>query len=457
MIIDAFMFFNEYDILESRLEYLYDTVDYFVIVESDITHSGKSKSLNYANNIDRYRKYSKKILYFPLSIDASQYNWNIKSQRTESFSPQWAVENAQRNHISQAIKLFKDDDIVIISDVDEIPNITAIKESVRQLNYVVNEEYALSLIQDMFYYNFNQKQVNSWSGSVVTTVKNMKQRGPQWFRSNRNTLSGISNGGWHLSYWGDVEHIKTKLNSFAHQEYNTEQYNSIENIQSAIEQGKDLFGRLDNQFVKFDKNTLPKDFLLAFDKSYTVKHIPHFYKKIDGFFNDHDFIFLRKMLEKFSGPAHFVEIGSYKGRSSSYMAVEIVNSGKSITFDCVDTWKGSEEHQQGQSFEDLDVVNNQLYEVFIQNMKPVEGYYTAKRMSSVEAAETYSDNSLDFVFIDAAHDYDSVKQDIISWLPKVKKGGIISGHDYPHLPVRRSVNELLTKVGFIGACWWVVK
>ena len=60
------------------------------------------------------------------------------------------------------------------------------------------------------------------------------------------------------------------------------------------------------------------------------------------------------MLEKFSGPAHFVEIGSYKGRSSSYMAVEIVNSGKSITFDCVDTWKGSEEHQQGQSFEDLD-------------------------------------------------------------------------------------------------------
>jgi hypothetical protein len=78
-------------------------------------------------------------------------------------------------------------------------------------------------------------------------------------------------------------------------------------------------------------------------------------------------------------------------------------------------------------------------------------------MSSIEAAETYLDNSLDFVFIDAAHDYDSVKQDIISWLPKVKKGGIISGHDYPHLPVRRSVNELLTKVGFIGACWWVVK
>ena len=448
------MFFNEYDILEGRLKYLYNTVDYFVIVESNITHSGKSKPLNYLANVDRYQQYAKKILYFPLAIDSKKYNWNIKSTRTESYSPSWAVENLQRNHIAKALELFSPDDIVIISDVDEIPNKHILTTVIDNLTVEVP---AITLIQDMFYYNFNQKQVIPWSGSVVTTNKSALERKPQWFRSSRSKLPTINNGGWHLSYWGDVEHIKNKLNSFAHQEYNTEQYNSIENIQSAIEQGKDLFGRLDNQFVKFDKNTLPKDFLLAFDKSYTVKHIPHFYKKIDGFFNDHDFIFLRKMLEKFSGPAHFVEIGSYKGLSSSYMAVEIVNSGKSITFDCVDTWQGSEEHQQGQSFEDLDVVNNQLYEVFIQNMKPVEGYYNAKRMSSVEAAETYLDNSLDFVFIDAAHDYDNVKQDIISWLPKVKKDGIISGHDYPHLPVRQAVNELLTKVGFIGACWWVVK
>jgi beta-1,4-mannosyl-glycoprotein beta-1,4-N-acetylglucosaminyltransferase len=454
MIIDCFMFFNEYDILEGRLKYLYNTVDYFVIVESNITHSGKSKPLNYLANVDRYQQYAKKILYFPLAIDSKKYNWNIKSTRTESYSPSWAVENLQRNHIAKALELFSPDDIVIISDVDEIPNKHILTTVIDNLTVEVP---AITLIQDMFYYNFNQKQVIPWSGSVVTTNKSALERKPQWFRSSRSKLPTINNGGWHLSYWGDVEHIKNKLNSFAHQEYNTEQYNSIENIQSAIEQGKDLFGRLDNQFVKFDKNTLPKDFLLAFDKSYTVKHIPHFYKKIDGFFNDHDFIFLRKMLEKFSGPAHFVEIGSYKGLSSSYMAVEIVNSGKSITFDCVDTWQGSEEHQQGQSFEDLDVVNNQLYEVFIQNMKPVEGYYNAKRMSSVEAAETYLDNSLDFVFIDAAHDYDNVKQDIISWLPKVKKDGIISGHDYPHLPVRQAVNELLTKVGFIGACWWVVK
>ena len=451
------MFFNELDILEGRLEYLYDKVDYFVIVESDITHSGKSKPLNYANNLDRYRKYQKKILYFPVSIDATQYNWNLKSERSESFSPSWAVENAQRNHITQAIKLFNNNDFVIISDVDEIPNITSIDESIRQLNYLSDPLTEVVLIQEMFYYNFNQKQVNPWPGPVITRVKNAINRGPQWFRSNRNRLPVIQNGGWHLSYWGDVEHIQQKLASFAHQEFNTESINNRDNIKQAIEQSKDLFDRKYIEFVPFDRQTLPREFLIAFDRSYQVKHISHFYRKIDGFFNDHDFIFLRKMLERFSGPSHFVEVGSYKGRSSSYMAVEIVNSGKNIKFDCIDTWQGSDEHQQGQSFEDVDVVNNRLFDVFLANMKPVEGYYTAKQMTSIEGAGTYNDDSLDFVFIDAAHDYDSVKQDILAWLPKVKKGGIISGHDYPHPPVRQAVNELLTGIGYIGACWWVVK
>jgi beta-1,4-mannosyl-glycoprotein beta-1,4-N-acetylglucosaminyltransferase len=231
MIIDAFMFFNELDILEGRLEYLYDTVDYFVIVESDITHSGKSKPLNYANNLHRYRKYQKKILYFPVSIDATQYNWNLKSERSESFSPSWAVENAQRNHITQAIKLFNNNDFVIISDLDEIPNITAINESIRQLNYLSDPLTEVVLIQEMFYYNFNQKQVNPWPGPVITRVKNAINRGPQWFRSNRNRLPVIQNGGWHLSYWGDVEHIQQKLASFAHQEFNTE---SIDVLTKAV-------------------------------------------------------------------------------------------------------------------------------------------------------------------------------------------------------------------------------
>lgn len=122
---------------------------------------------------------------------------------------------------------------------------------------------------------------------------------------------------------------------------------------------------------------------------------------------------------------HFVEVGCWKGMSAAYMAVEIINSGKNIKFDCVDTWRGGIEHQNF-----AEVVNDTLYDEFINNMKPVEGYYTAIRMPSVEAAATYPDNSLDMVFLDAGHDYESVKADILAWMPKVRPGGIMGGHDY---------------------------
>lgn len=184
-----------------------------------------------------------------------------------------------------------------------------------------------------------------------------------------------------------------------------------------------------------------------------MEKIPHFWQSIPGFFLDWDTQFYKFIIDQFQGAAHFVEIGSYKGRSSSYMAVEIINSGKNIKFDCVDTWMGSEEHQKGQYSEDQDVVNDRLFDVFNNNMKPVEGHYNTIRLDSVSAASNYPDRSLDFVFIDAAHDYESVKQDIIAWLPKVKIGGIISGHDYHHPPVVQAVSEMLPDASGVYACW----
>jgi predicted O-methyltransferase YrrM len=92
-------------------------------------------------------------------------------------------------------------------------------------------------------------------------------------------------------------------------------------------------------------------------------------------------------------------------------------------------------------------------------MEPVKDYYTAVRLTSVEAAATYEDSSLDFVFIDADHSYESVREDIIAWWPKVKAGGIISGHDY-HMGapgVINASNELFGYVRVTGSCWWVRK
>lgn len=451
MIIDCFTFFNEIDLLEGRLKYLNDTVDYFVIVEANITHSGKAKPFNYLDLADRYQEYANKIVYFPIKIDATKYNWNIKSARTESYSPQWAVENLQRNHIAHALKQFNLDDVVMISDVDEIPNKQMIGEVVRNLSA---EMPAIAMIQDMFYYNLNQKQVAPWAGTVITSNLLVQQRNPQWFRTKRNALPGAANGGWHLSYWGGVDNIRTKLESFAHQEHNTDEIK--DSIEQRIVAGEDLFGRKDNLFIPTDRHTLPQDFLAIFDHT-PARGIPHYYETVEGFFRPDDVAFYKKIINYFAGPAHFVEIGSYKGRSSSFMAVEIANLGKDIQFDCVDTWEGSEEHQAGQEFEDQDVVDNRMYNVFLDNMSPVQGYYTPVRMTSLEAAATYADASLDFVFIDAAHDYDSVRADILAWDPKVKEGGIISGHDYPHPPLKQAVNEIFGELPSIGACWYKIK
>lgn len=188
----------------------------------------------------------------------------------------------------------------------------------------------------------------------------------------------------------------------------------------------------------------------------------HFFQTLPGWFFFEDTGLFRLAIEHAQDGAHFVEIGSWKGQSAAYMAVEIINSGKSIKFDCVDTWKGSDEHQAGGFAEDPDVVNGSLFERFKKNLEPVEGFYTPIMTTSLEAAELYLDGSLDFVYIDAAHDFDSVCADIQAWYPKVRSGGIVSGDDYPCPAVIDAIKVMLPKLGYtsltqIGKTWHIIK
>ena len=165
--------------------------------------------------------------------------------------------------------------------------------------------------------------------------------------------------------------------------------------------------------------------------------IEHYYNNIgEDWFTYQPFY--KQMVESFSNGSHFVEVGCWKGRSASYMAVEIHNSNKKIKFDCVDLWDGSDEPLYNKN---IDVVNNVLYQVFLTNTEPVKHIINPIRMSSVEASKLYSDESLDFVFIDACHEYECVKEDIKSWYPKIKKGGIIAGHDFNLKQIQKAVIE----------------
>lgn len=172
----------------------------------------------------------------------------------------------------------------------------------------------------------------------------------------------------------------------------------------------------------------------------------HFYNKIGEDWMDFQDLY-SEMIDHFPDNSHFVEIGSWKGRSAAYMAVELINSGKKIKFDCVDTWLGSQEHLEPSSpffVQELIKDKDWLYYEFLKNIRPVSDFINPIRMSSLEAVSLYENRSLDFVFIDASHEYDDVKKDIVAWYPKVKKGGYLCGHDYTTFDgVRKAVDETI--------------
>lgn len=187
----------------------------------------------------------------------------------------------------------------------------------------------------------------------------------------------------------------------------------------------------------------------------TIRGMEHFYKNLDGWF-DFEEVYAR-MVAVAPTYAHFVEVGAYKGKSACFMAVEISNSKKDINFDVIDTWEGSEEHLSGGIHESKDVIQRTLYDTFKRNVKPVAHLLTPIRGTSLDAVKRYRDASLDFVFIDAAHDYENVKADIIAWRPKVKSGGYLGGHDYNGLfpGVIQAVHELVEGFEVIGFSWLV--
>ena len=171
----------------------------------------------------------------------------------------------------------------------------------------------------------------------------------------------------------------------------------------------------------------------------------HFYQNIPGHFNYENVY--RDMIAFVPNGAEekFVEIGAWKGKSICYAGVEIINSGKKIKIDSIDTWEGS----PGESvlMDDESIVNKTLYFDFLKNIEPVRDVVFPIKLPSVEAAKLYQDESLFFVFVDGSHLYEAVKEDIIAWLPKVKSGCFIGGHDIDQTEefngVRKAVDEVL--------------
>lgn len=276
VIYDTFCLFNELDLLEFRLKLLSPHVDYFVISESNLTHSGIPKPYNYLDNISRYSKWKDKILYIPLEQDIQGLEFN----KVNKYTPEdgsWILENQQRMGISYANDNILDDSLVLLSDLDEIPD-PKLLDKFKEIGInhpLFDDPKSLSMLFHYYYMNCqNEGFERFWAGTIVSKGDTFKQVGPQTLRDRRNNYRSIPDGGWHFSFLNGVEAIKKKIQSFAHTEFNREDILSEEHIVKCLEEGNDIFNR-PGVYYKF----YPLDFYPSYLRNLMLEY-PNLIKNI---------------------------------------------------------------------------------------------------------------------------------------------------------------------------------
>ena len=273
-VIDCFLFYNEIDLALYRLKVLWNTVKYFVISESSFTFMGKPKPF-YLNNrcFDEFRS---KIISIQLN-DLPYEQPNVER------SEQWHNEMYQRNALEKGIKhlvlngSITESDLILLNDVDEIPDINSLndlctRDYIHDKIYVLRQKYhcySLENIRDQDWYHAKIISIQTWIKMQYVSFEQLRLYGVKLsFPSEDVVPELIVYGGWHLSYFGDIDFIKNKLKNFSHQELIV----NDEDITERVNNGKDIMGNPSINFRKvlISTNTyLPPDFesLLSFSCS----------------------------------------------------------------------------------------------------------------------------------------------------------------------------------------------
>ena len=264
-IFDCFMFFDEEMLLELRLNILDKFVDKFVIVESSYTHSGKEKKLIF--DINKYSKFKKKINYIilkdpPKGIEEINNNDSEDEISRKEILNALKRENLQRDTILNGLKDSDSNDWIIVSDLDEIPDLT-------NINFADIKNKIIFFKQKVFYYKLNlELKTLKWIGTKACKKKHLKS--PQWLRNIKdkiypkwrvdilfskkkyNDIFFIDNGGWHFSFIKKPEDIEKKLRSYLHhREYDVHPI-GIEKIKNLINSKSVIYDhRVDKTQYKF--------------------------------------------------------------------------------------------------------------------------------------------------------------------------------------------------------------
>jgi len=227
MIYDCFTFFDELMLLEIRLKELYPVVDKFVLVEATHTHSGKPKRLYYdeAKDTEVFAPFKDKIIH-------RIYSEPMGADR-------FANDRDQRNHIASGLNQAKPDDIIIVTDLDEIVD-HRVMSTIKQCYEPTR------LIMKLFYYYFNCRANQDWMYPVFCRYKDFVETADRLRLGKHNGI--ITNAGWHFSYLVPPDQIPKKLEAFAHAEYDTDYYKDLNRLRVCVEANEDIFERSNMTF-----------------------------------------------------------------------------------------------------------------------------------------------------------------------------------------------------------------
>jgi len=266
-VFDCIIFFNEVDLLNIRFNVLDKFVDYFVICESNFDHRGRHKELNF--NIKNFKKFEKKIIYIVL-------------EKFPELSNAWQRQDFQRDFLINGLKKAEENDIILFSDVDEIPNLDV------NIDRIIKNVNKVGIFnQKVFYFKLNLRVLDyeTWEGTKILLKKNLHSF--SWLRSKvklKNLkynfwrvdkfkkIYEIPDGGWHFSFLGSPETISSKIKSYTHSEYDSEEFTDLKKINDRIINFQDPYDRnkklkklaIDNTFPKYinDNQEKLKDLIL---------------------------------------------------------------------------------------------------------------------------------------------------------------------------------------------------
>jgi beta-1,4-mannosyl-glycoprotein beta-1,4-N-acetylglucosaminyltransferase len=238
---DCCMYFDEDLILDLRLNTLNNHVDKFVIAEATRDHKGNEKKLNF--DIKNFSQFKEKIIYIivddiPLNVKFYKKNWPSHHLR----------DQYQRNALSRGYKNCNEEDLIMISDIDEIPDPNKIKE------FNIKNKYAC-FMQKNFQSKINLINVTDkyWMGTKIIKKKYLKS--PQWLRNIKTSKPAfwkiykpkqpqlIYDGGWHFSFLKNPRDISKKIKSYSHSEYNKSIFTDEKKIEERIKSKVDIFDR----------------------------------------------------------------------------------------------------------------------------------------------------------------------------------------------------------------------